>query len=90
MVVPGRANECWSLDFLSDAFTDGRRFRVLTVVDDFSRECLALVRHARRGARECMMPTKTRGAEVTGPPHLRRPLSEHDEEVVVGEVEARG
>lgn len=32
-----------SLDFVSDAFTDGRRFRVLTVVDDFSRECLALV-----------------------------------------------
>lgn len=28
---------------MSDAFTDGRRFRVLAVVDDFSRECLALV-----------------------------------------------
>ncbi|GLK85468.1 IS3 family transposase [Ancylobacter defluvii] len=28
---------------VSDAFTDGRRFRVLAVVDDFSRECLALV-----------------------------------------------
>lgn len=43
MVVPSRANERWSLDFVSDAFTDGRRFRVLAVVDDFSRECLALV-----------------------------------------------
>ena len=30
-------------DFVSDAFTDGRRFRVLAVVDDYSRECLALV-----------------------------------------------
>lgn len=29
--------------FVSDAFSDGRRFRVLTVVDDFTRECLALV-----------------------------------------------
>ena len=43
MVLPNRANERWSLDFVSDAFTDGRRFRVLAVVDDFSRECLALV-----------------------------------------------
>jgi putative transposase len=31
------------LDFLSDAFADGRRFRILAIVDDFTRECLALV-----------------------------------------------
>jgi hypothetical protein len=31
------------LDFVSDALTDGRRFRVLAVVDDYSRECSALV-----------------------------------------------
>ncbi|ESZ02977.1 hypothetical protein X735_33275 [Mesorhizobium sp. L2C085B000] len=43
MIAPGRTNERWSLDFVSDAFTDGRRFRVLAVVDDFTRECLALV-----------------------------------------------
>ena len=43
MLVPEGANQRWSLDFVSDAFTDGRRFRVLAVVDDFSRECLALV-----------------------------------------------
>ncbi len=43
MLVPDRVNLRWSLDFVSDAFTDGRRFRVLAVVDDFSRECLALV-----------------------------------------------
>ena len=43
MRVPGRPNERWSLDFVSDAFTDGRRFRVLAIVDDFSRECLSLV-----------------------------------------------
>jgi len=43
MLVPERVNERWSLDFVSDAFTDGRRFRVLAVVDDYSRECLALV-----------------------------------------------
>ena len=43
MLVPERPNERWSLDFVSDAFTDGRRFRILAIVDDFSRECLALV-----------------------------------------------
>ena len=43
MLVPKRPNERWSLDFVSDAFTDGRRFRVLAIVDDLSRECLALV-----------------------------------------------
>jgi len=31
------------MDFVSDAFTDGRRFRILSIVDDFTRECLALV-----------------------------------------------
>lgn len=43
MLVPERPNERWSLDFVADAFTDGRRFRVLCIVDDSSRECLALV-----------------------------------------------
>ena len=41
----GRAetlNARWSMDFMSDAFADGRRFRVLNVIDDFSRECLAI------------------------------------------------
>jgi putative transposase len=43
ITVPGRVNERWSLDFVSDSFMDGRRFRMLCVVDDHSRECLALV-----------------------------------------------
>jgi len=36
-------NQRWSLDFVSDALTEGRRFRILAVVDDFSRENLLLV-----------------------------------------------
>ncbi|TBD71746.1 IS3 family transposase, partial [Rhizobium ruizarguesonis] len=43
MLVPMVANDRWSLDFVSDQFTDGRRLRILTVVDDCTRECLALV-----------------------------------------------
>ena len=43
MLVPSLPNQRWSLDFVSDQMTDGRRFRVLTVIDDCTRECLALV-----------------------------------------------
>ena len=43
MIVPDQPNQRWSLDFVPDAFTDGRRFRVLAVVDDHTRECLALI-----------------------------------------------
>ena len=39
---PDRINQVWSLDFLSDALADGRRFRILGVMDQCSRECLAL------------------------------------------------
>ena len=43
VAAANRPNACWSLDFVHDQLTDGRRFRVLTVVDDYTRECLALV-----------------------------------------------
>src|SRR5712672_2375033 len=43
MTLPIRINQRWSLDFVSDTFGDGRRFRILCIVDDFSRECLATV-----------------------------------------------
>jgi putative transposase len=39
---PDSINQVWSLDFMSDAFTDGRRFRVLGVMDQCSRECLVI------------------------------------------------
>ncbi len=43
MELPGGPGQRWFLDFVSDALTDGRRFRILCVVDDFTRECLCLV-----------------------------------------------
>jgi len=43
MASPQGPNQRWSLDFVSDVLADGRRFRVLVVVDDFTRECLTLV-----------------------------------------------
>ena len=54
--TPQAANQRWSLDFVSDQMTDGRRFRILTVIDNCTRECLALVADTslsgRRVARE--------------------------------------
>ena len=43
MPLPLRPNQRLSLDFVHDQMTDGRRLRILAVVDDYSRECLALV-----------------------------------------------
>lgn len=43
ILVPDRSNQRWSLDFVSDAFEDGQRFRVLCIVDDCTREALATV-----------------------------------------------
>lgn len=37
-----RPNTGWSIDFMSDALWDGRRFRTFNVIDDFSREALAI------------------------------------------------
>ena len=39
---PNRANQRWSMDFVSDRFADGRWFRILTVVDQYTRECLCV------------------------------------------------
>jgi putative transposase len=43
MPVPGRTNERWSVDFVSDQLANGRRFRILNIVDDYSRECVGQI-----------------------------------------------
>ena len=43
MMIPQGRNLRWSLDFVADTLVHGRRFRILTLVDDFTRECLGLV-----------------------------------------------
>jgi putative transposase len=40
--VAVRPNQCWSMDFVSDKLADGRSFRILTAVDQFTRECVGL------------------------------------------------
>ena len=43
MTLPSTVNERWSMDFMSDQLAPGRRFRVLNIVDDFSRESVAQI-----------------------------------------------
>ncbi len=65
MTIPQDPNQRWSLDFVSDTLVDGRRFRILCVLDDFSRECLATVVDnsisGNRVARELDAIAKRRG-----------------------------
>ena len=69
IALPAGPNGRWSLDFVSDAFSDGRRFRVLAVVDDFTRECLTLVADTslsgHRVARELDTLIAARGRPAT-------------------------
>jgi putative transposase len=63
--VEAVANARWSLDFVHDQFANGRRFRVLNVVDDVTRECLAAIPDTsisgRRVARELAGLIERRG-----------------------------
>ena len=43
LVPPEKMNECWSLDFMSDALTNGRRIRTANVIDDCNREALGIL-----------------------------------------------
>ena len=43
MLVPAQPNERWSVDFMSDQLANGRRFRILNIVDDFSRQCVGQI-----------------------------------------------
>lgn len=65
ILIEAKANARWSLDFVHDQFALGRRFRVLNIVDDVTRECLAAIPDTsisgRRVARELTMLIETRG-----------------------------
>jgi putative transposase len=65
ILVEAKANARWSLDFVHDQFSLGRRFHVLNIVDDVTRECLAAIPDTsisgRRVARELTMLIETRG-----------------------------
>ncbi|NTA19715.1 IS3 family transposase [Agrobacterium tumefaciens] len=65
ILVEAKANARWSLDFVHDQFACGRRFRILNVVDDVTRECLVAIPDTsisgRRVARELTTLIERRG-----------------------------
>ena len=65
ILVEAKANARWSVDFVHDQFACGRRFRVLNIVDDVTRECLAAIPDTsisgRRVARELTTIIRRRG-----------------------------
>lgn len=71
MVIPApeRPNQKWSMDFVTDSTVTGRRFRSLTIVDDYSRECPAIeVDTSLGGAR--VVSVLERLAEIRGLPEV--------------------
>lgn len=48
--IPEKPNDTWSMDFMSDSLMNGRRFRILNIIDDFNREALCLEPHFSIGA----------------------------------------
>jgi transposase InsO family protein len=68
---PERPNHVWSYDFVQDRTEDGRRFRMLTVIDEFTRCCLAIV-VARRLRSDDVLHCLTELFVAHGPPeHIR-------------------
>jgi putative transposase len=65
ILVEAKVNARWSLDFIHDQFALGRRFRILNIVDDVTRECLAAIPDTsisgRRVARELTTLIESRG-----------------------------
>lgn len=52
---PTGPNQVWSMDFVADQLADGRRFRSLTVVDIYTRECLAIESEQRLKGEDVVM-----------------------------------
>jgi len=65
ILIEAKANARWSLDFVHDQFANGRRFRILNVVDDVTKECLGAIPDTsisgKRVARELMAIIEQRG-----------------------------
>jgi len=67
--VAEKTNQKWSMDFVTDSTVTGRRFRALTIVDDYSRECPAIEVDTSLGARRVIQVLE-RLAEIRGLPEV--------------------
>jgi len=66
---PKKTNERWSMDFVTDSIVTGRRFRALTIVDDYTRECPAIEVDTSMGGRR-VVSVLERLAETRGLPEV--------------------
>ncbi len=68
---PERPGHVWAYDFVEDRTHDGRKFRMPTVIDEFTRECLAIA-VARKLSSDDVLATSTDLFVERGPPgHIR-------------------
>ena len=81
---PERPNHVWSYDFVQDRTEDGRAFRMLCVIDEFTRRCLAIV-VARRLRSDDVLQCLTDLFVAHGPPqHIRSDNVLSDESMAAG------
>ncbi len=67
--VAEKPNQRWSMDFVTDSTVTGRRFRALTIVDDYSRECPVIEIDTSLGGRRVVQVLE-RPAEIRGLPEV--------------------
>ncbi len=68
---PQRPNHVWSYDFVEDTIHNGRKYRMLNIIDEFSRECLAMVPQRRFPADDVLAVLADLFIERGPPEHIR-------------------
>jgi putative transposase len=68
---PLRRNHVWAYDFVSEQTSDGRKLRILTVIDEYTRECLALRVSRRFTANDVLYTLSELFLEYGVPEHIR-------------------
>jgi len=69
--VPIKLNQCWSMDFMSDALTDGRKVRVFNIIDDCNREALSIDIGLSYPARAVIETLENLKEEIGTPKYIR-------------------
>ena len=69
--TPSELNVCWSMDFMSDTLTDGRKVRIFNVIDDCNREALAIDPGLSYPARAVVETLEQLKEEIGTPKYIR-------------------
>src|SRR5690606_11156525 len=69
--TPEVLNHCWSMDFMSDVLTDGRKVRIFNVIDDCNREALAIDAGLNYPARQVVETLEKIEEEIGLPQFIR-------------------